>query len=185
MIAKTLILTLFISGIFALSPLSITQANEKPEPIDVDITKIEYNLPFPGILPDHPLYPLKSARDTIKVFLTRDYMKKADLLLLLSDKYASMAVALAEDGQWGTAAEAVEQSESSFTDMIDALETSKEQGVSPSAEFLQKIKLSNDKHKEVIQELLITSPQGSHTILEESLEKNNQLRDDIKKLSDR
>jgi phenylalanyl-tRNA synthetase alpha chain len=47
----------------------------------------------------------------------------------------------------------------------------------------QKFTLSNDKHKEIIQQLLVTAPQGSRNILEETLHKNDSFKDIIKKFS--
>ena len=57
--------------------------------------KVIYNLPYPGLLPDSPLYITKIARDRITDFLTRDNLKKAELYLLYSDKRASMSLVLA------------------------------------------------------------------------------------------
>ena len=48
--------------------------------------KVIYNLPYPGLLPDNPLYITKIMRDKITDFLTRDNLKKAELYLLYSDK---------------------------------------------------------------------------------------------------
>jgi hypothetical protein len=182
-IATYILVLIFSLGIFSLALSHQAYAQEKSAPIDMEISKIEYDLPYPGMLPDHPLYVLKSTRDTLMVFFTRDHMKKAELLLLLSDKYTSMGIALAEEGQWGASAEALQQSEDTFAEMLDTVKTSQSQGVSPSEEFIQKITLSNDKHKEIIQQLLVTAPQGSRNILEETLHKNDSFKDIIKKFS--
>lgn len=45
-----------------------------------------YTLPYPGILPDNPLYFLKVLRDNIVVFFISDPMKKSSFYLLQSDK---------------------------------------------------------------------------------------------------
>jgi len=52
---------------------------------------VEYNLAYPGILPDSPLHFLKAIRDRIIGFLINDPLKKAEFNLLTSDKrlYAS------------------------------------------------------------------------------------------------
>jgi hypothetical protein len=47
---------------------------------------ITYTLPFPGILPDNPLYPLKMLRDRIVLFLIADPVKRARFNLLQADK---------------------------------------------------------------------------------------------------
>ena len=57
--------------------------------------KVIYNLPYPGLLPDSPLYITKVIRDKITDFLTRDNLKKAELYLLYSDKRVSMSLVLA------------------------------------------------------------------------------------------
>ena len=119
------------------------------------------------------------------VFFTRDNVKKSELLLLLSDKYTSMSVALAGNGEWSEAAEASTQAEETFKEMLGAIKSAKEQGASPSEEFIQKTTLSNEKHKEVIQDLLITSPQGSRDYLQECLIINGKLRDELKSVKDR
>ena len=57
------------------------------QPVSLNIdNKANYELPFPGLLPDHPLYLLKAGRDRALIFVTRDYDSKARLQLELSDK---------------------------------------------------------------------------------------------------
>ena len=45
-----------------------------------------YLLPYPGMLPDNPLYMLKAMRDRVINFLIADSQKKAEFYLLQSDK---------------------------------------------------------------------------------------------------
>src|SRR3989344_5431146 len=47
---------------------------------------VEYNLPYPGLLPDSPFYSLKSLRDKIVSFLISSPLKKAEFNLLQADK---------------------------------------------------------------------------------------------------
>lgn len=175
----------FVSIILMQTSVQMVYADEKPAPIDMEIDTVEYDLPYPGMLPDHPLYVLKSARDAVMVFLTRDYIKKSELMLLLSDKHVAMAMALAKNGEWSDAAELLQQSEDMFDEMLKTLDESTSQGVSPSHELMQQVLMSNEKHKEVIQQLLVTSPQGSRDQLEDVLQHNNQLNKQIKKAFDR
>lgn len=58
-----------------------------------------YQLPFPGILPDNPLYPLKIVRDKIYGFLLTDIVKKSEFDLLLSDKRMAMSYLLVNKGK--------------------------------------------------------------------------------------
>lgn len=55
---------------------------------------IEYVLPYPGILPDHPLYFLKQLRDKILgIFITKP-VRKIEFYILNADKRLNMATAL-------------------------------------------------------------------------------------------
>src|SRR5690606_7708840 len=50
------------------------------------VPEIVYTLPYPGILPDNPLYVLKATRDRIVSFFIADPVKKAEFDLLQADK---------------------------------------------------------------------------------------------------
>lgn len=61
--------------------------------------EINYHFPYPGILPDHPLYPLKIIRDKIYDFFLLDKTKKTEFKLLMADKRFYMAVILFDKGK--------------------------------------------------------------------------------------
>jgi hypothetical protein len=50
------------------------------------VETVDYQLPYPGLLPDNPLYVFKAARDKVVEFLISDPVKKAEFYLLSSDK---------------------------------------------------------------------------------------------------
>lgn len=58
--------------------------------------KVDYYLPYPGILPDHPLYWLKMVRDRVQLWLTTDSLQRAEKLLLYADKRLGAGWALVE-----------------------------------------------------------------------------------------
>lgn len=71
------------SPVFAQTPdaeLEIHPITPTPVP------EVIYTLPYPGILPDNPLYPLKATRDRIVSLLISDPRKKAEFDLLQADK---------------------------------------------------------------------------------------------------
>lgn len=51
-----------------------------------NVTSVEYPLPYPGILPDNPLYFLKVARDSLVLLAVTDPVRKSFYSLLLADK---------------------------------------------------------------------------------------------------
>jgi hypothetical protein len=45
--------------------------------------KVAYQLPYPGILPDHPLYFLKALRDRLHLFFNRSLQKKQKFIFFI------------------------------------------------------------------------------------------------------
>jgi hypothetical protein len=66
---------------------------------EAKMTKVDYYLPYPGILPDSPLYKLKAARDGVGLFFTFDQAKKAKKELLYADKRINAAMFLVDGGK--------------------------------------------------------------------------------------
>lgn len=60
---------------------------------------VNYYLPYPGILPDSPLYRIKAARDMLSTWFTFNGEKKAEKELFLADKRINAAVFLIEGGK--------------------------------------------------------------------------------------
>jgi hypothetical protein len=143
--------------------------------------KVIYEMPYPGILPDHPLYTLKAIRDRIWDFSTRDLIKKAKLYLLFSDKRIMMGQALVKINKSDLAISITSKGEKYFLKIPPLLIQSKKQGVSPSQELVNKIKSSNLKHKEMIQNLFKEIPEGEQIRIQEILEINKTIK---KQLSD-
>jgi hypothetical protein len=144
--------------------------------------KVVYDLPYPGMLSDNPVYFVKIIRDRITEFLTRDNLKKAQLYLLYSDKRVAMSLSLAKKGKNNQAISAYSKAEKYFLKIPPLLEAAKKQGESPPSSFIEILKLSNAKHKELLNQLLKTLPAGVNTSLSEVAAINDQIRLDLERL---
>lgn len=142
--------------------------------ISLESKEIEYELPYTGILPDHPLYMLKQARDKVWLFIAREPIKKAELLLHISDKKAAMASLLSQKGAWSKSVEIMLESENDFHMVFEYAARSEEIGAAPTEDFIQKMKLSNQKHRQIIEDLLASTPDGERKVLEEVLKQNEE-----------
>ena len=142
----------------------------------------KYDLPYPGILPDHGLYPIKSARDKLWLFVTRDHIHKMELLLLLSDKHLAMARLLVNNGKDGLGGENALKAERLSSEMIDIMGTATKQGAAPKGDFVTQVKLSNKKHREIIEATLTTVPKNKQADLKKALMLNKKLKDRLAKL---
>jgi hypothetical protein len=185
MIKRFFLLIVFLFFTFSSVYLLVVAEEEPkntPSEIKIEAKKIDYVLPYPGILPDHPLYFLKAARDRFLDFFTRDNIKKAQLYLLFSDKRINMALYLTKKGRWQLAVTTASKGEKYALKMVEMLQVSKKQGAAAEADFILKAKLSNEKHQEIIETMLKETPQGERKGLEEVLFLNKQVKEKLDKL---
>ncbi len=156
--------------------------NYSQQVVTTPSNKVVYQLPYPGILPDNPLYFFKVTRDAIQVFLTRDNLKKAQLYLLFSDKRLAMAEALEKKGNVTLALSTLSKGEKYFLKIPPLLKEAKQQGTSPSAEMIDTIKTSNQKHKEDIAQMFQEIPQGSQDELTAIMKIVQSIQDQLQAL---
>ena len=143
---------------------------------------VVYNLPYPGILPDNPLYILKAIRDQLVIFGTRENVKKAHLYLLLSDKRIAMAIALSKKGKEKQAIDIAGKAEKYFFNIPQLLIDAKKQGSGSSSEFIQTLKLSNAKHREILDSFLKDFPQGLNDSINGVIKINEQVKNAVDRL---
>jgi len=154
----------------------------RSQSIDIEKKEVLYQLPFPGILPGHPLYFLKSLRDQILIFTTRDKAKKANLYLRLSDRHMSAAEALVNDGKELLAVSELNRAEEMFLEIPDMLKDLKSQGGDYPEELVLDLNQSNLKHREVIANVLEKSSQGEISAMENLIKLNNDAKKQLEKL---
>lgn len=131
----------------------------------------EYPLPYSGILPDHPLYFLKMIRDRIQLWLTRDALARAELMLHYGDKRIASALALAEKGKAGLSTSTATKAEIYLERAVGEAERSTEAG-EDTREFYERFARASRKHEKVLIGILSRVPGEAKSSVEESLEKS-------------
>lgn len=132
--------------------MSLANAKDSVDPKQVEAQEtILYALPFPGILPSHPLFFLKSLRDfLIEKMITSD-VKKAEFYILQADKRLQMSLELSGDEytplREATRNEAFLYREKSLTTLSNAFE----KNIIVPRYVLEKLLESTKKHEEVLQ----------------------------------
>ncbi len=119
-------------------------------PVSVVVQKSEYVLPYPGILPDHPLYFLKQARDKILDFLIVDPLRKAEFYILQADKRLGMGMMLLDKGIGALAETTMSKGENYMEQAISSLVNLKASGKETPGYLVDRLERSVDKHIEVI-----------------------------------
>lgn len=181
---KNILLVFFILiGSLILFPLIDLRAQSQTQSLNLDDQKVIYQLPYPGILPDNPLYFFKQIRDSLNIFITRDSLKKADLYLNLADKHMAIALKMAEKGREKIAITELQESEELFGKIPNLLIDSKKQGVSPSNDMIIKLYQSNGKHQEIITEVMKRLTQTEIETFKNILHENEKLKVEIGKIN--
>lgn len=114
---------------------------------------IDYQLPYPGILPGSSIYPLKEIRDKIAGFFINSPLKKAEFDLLKADVRMSAAISLADKKKSAALTQTtISQAEDYFSEAINKTSEAKAQGVD-TREFVKRLATANQKHQEIVAEI--------------------------------
>ena len=140
----------FVMGFYAVSPAFAAVAATVSA---VPTGTLDYNLPYPGILPDHPLYKIKLLRDRILMFVTKDPIRRVNLQLLMSDKQLVMGQLLWEKGKNDLAIATLNKSEKDLLTVVTNLVQLKKTNTL-SEGLADKVELAAKKHEETISKLV-------------------------------
>lgn len=155
---------LSISPVASASPTSVVE-------------NVEYTLPYPGMLPDNPLYTFKAMRDRMIEFLISTPIKKSEFYLLSSDKRVNTGYYLILKNKDEMGVLYISKSNNYMSMAITEGYNAKENG----KEILQKIKTSIKKHKQLITEVESKVDKKNRTKLEYEIKRLDKMSTQIKK----
>jgi len=154
---------------FKISPVTTVGTESEGKEATEEAEKVVYDLTWPGVLPDHFLYPVKMLRDRIWLWLTTDPLKKADLLLRLADKRVWSAQLLFEKGKNDLAITTAAKAERYLEQAIDQAEIAREKG-KDTASFLEKLSRATLKHEEVLSAMKEKAEETAQPAIDSALE---------------
>lgn len=128
---------------------------------------INYDMPFPGsILPNHPLWPLKVARDKFWLFITRNSGRKAELNLLFADKRLVSSKILFERNKPDVAFSTLLKAREYFKESSKIERENRALG-DDTTEFLIRLANASLKHRQVIDEISLIAPEDAKPKVDE------------------
>lgn len=148
MLVKSVLITaVAFSIIVALPPASAFAQDSEASP-----TPVQYDLSYPGLLPGHPFYFLKNARDTMVGFFIGQPVDKAAFALKQSDKHLMAAtLVLKQKDDVQMAKESFDASQRYFEDAITNTLAAQKQGMSVE-EMINTLQTACRKHQLVIED---------------------------------
>lgn len=165
----------------------LTSAPEAPKESSAS-SIVKYDLAYPGILPDHPLYKLKLLRDKITLYLISDPRKKIDYYLLQTDKGILATAMLVDKKEFDLANQTALKAENNFTLLSSTYDGYyfKENGKIPDQqELLKKLKTASLKHQEVLTSLLEKTPKEKQTTFLQVIDFSKRNMESIEKTKER
>lgn len=167
------LMTAFILFIFSSGPARALTTKPSPAPTLVATPaaqKSNYILPYPGILPDHPLYFLKMLRDRILDLFTQAPLKKTEFLILMADKRLGAGKTLIDYGKINLGETTISKGENYLERAVSSISQIGSKGEKGN-EVLDKLKESLAKHIEVLQEVQQKVPEEAKSGITNALER--------------
>lgn len=117
------------------------------KPMVTQVPSNDYQLAFPGILPDNPFYKLKVLRDKIWEAITTEPTRKVQLYLLFTDKQMAMVQALVDKHEISLAETTALKAEDNFTKIVFVY---RDNNFSPTSHMYQILLNAASKHQQVL-----------------------------------
>ncbi|MBP9719232.1 MAG: hypothetical protein KBD46_02090 [Candidatus Levybacteria bacterium] len=155
-----------------------------PPPI-VTITPIpSYLMPYPGILPDNPLYGLKTLRDKFVSTMIGDPLKKVEFNLLQADKRIGAALFLIKTGNQDKqelALSTISKGQNYYEEAIVKLSEAKKQGTNVT-EMISTMKRAGEQHIYQLEKAKKTLPKTLQPTMGELIARSQKLHTTVKTL---
>ncbi len=166
---------------YQIAPVIEEEQTVDEDKLAVEKKEVDYFLAYPGILPDHFLYPVKMIRDRIWLWLTTDSLKKAEKLLLFADKRLGAGKALIEGNKVDLGITTLTKGEKYLQRAINQERVAKDKG-RDTKDFLEKVHQASLKHEEVLLELQQKVISESRPTFDETLKTNIQAQEQLQPL---
>lgn len=136
--------------VFSQEEIAQPAPDSEPTPPATPSAIIKYDLAYPGILPDHPLYKIKVFRDKVSAGLISNPAKKIEYYLLQADKGILAAAMLVDKKNIDLAKQTALKAENNITLLTYELWRFPKK---LDKNFYEKLKKASLKHQEVLQSL--------------------------------
>jgi hypothetical protein len=139
---------------------------------------INYELPYPGILPGSPLYSFKLLRDRITDIFTSNPLKKSNFYLLQADKRLAASLLLYKEGNTKLAGETLTRGvnylEKSYDKMLEVKKINED-----VSDIHLKLQNSSEKQLQEIEKLMETVKGEEAEKLKENYQRVQEVKNKV------
>lgn len=149
------------------------------------IQEVQYELAYPGMLPDNPLYFLKTMRDGVVKFLIADSLKEAEFNILTANKRAYAALLLSEkdEADYELVIETMSKSNNYLHEATVSLTKAKEEDkdILPMVDNAEK---SVKKHRQVFsRQIMPNTPENMKKAIEAEIRRLDGIEKSVNNLA--
>ena len=173
----TLVLLISIYRITALK-YHFSSPNDSASGQAVFASGVEYSLPYPGILPNNPIWPFKAFRDRLDLFFTFDPLEKAQRTLFLADKRLSAAQRLFVEGDSGRAVVTATKAEQYLELALIKGRDADVKGTD-AAGFFETLFKASLTHRQMLEEMMSRAPEDGKPILNKTLDSPKKVNEQV------
>jgi len=170
---------LLLSFLAVTNPLSVSPYGTDPE-IVLSVAsgpgepRSSYYLPYPGLLPDNPVYKVKALRDKLSLWMTRGDAKKAEKELLFADKRINAAEVLIGGGKVNLGVSTATKAEKYLQSSVDRILRMAGEGKDVKS-MLTTLANATRKHTEMLEQMVERTEGQQRQVLEKTLENTRML----------
>ncbi len=178
-IILSFLLFLFVFPLSAFAQEASLSGDVTPTPMQ----STDYALPYPGLLPDNPLYPLKMLRDRVVLILISDTVKRAKFNLLQADKRLQAGLYLynGNKSKVNIAISTISKSQNYYSDALSETEKAKREKHDIDG-IINDLTLSSRKHRELLKDFEKIVPKENKEQVKSLLKKHDELQKRLDKL---
>ena len=172
-------LAVYITLATAYAQVASSSSAKMPSTSEVN----SYQLPYPGMLPDNPLYFLKVFRDDLTALFLGKPLDKAEFDLLQSDKNveASYLLVTQQQGKAALAWTTFSTAQDYFDQAISQTESAQKQGYSVK-DISKRLATANQKHVQTLQAVAQQTNQKNSQAFQTELNRTDTFTKAIKTL---
>ncbi len=180
--SKILGLSILVLVLFILAPtikaVTVQPAKISPTKASVEnkLSEVNYTLPYPGILPDHPLYFVKLLRDQILELLIVDKLRKLEFFVLVADKHVAMVAELVQKENMDLAGTILVRGVDYFAKALTTGKAYQETGTALPGHIKEKMRFASQKYIEVLTHIKIREDSALDKRVKSEVERIQQLQ---------
>lgn len=167
-----------LTSIYSVAGAAGIEVTPTPVASGSGVVRVVYYLPYPGLLPDSPVYKLKMLRDWVKLELTFGDLKKAEVELNFADKRLGAAQALVDGGKTSLGASTATKAENYLGSAVDRTTLLAQQGKDVKS-MLGVLSKAVAKHSEVLQDMIPRLSGDDRIAVENALKSTKTLAEKV------